>query len=479
MSALNRIDLGRDRAVATGKRLRPFVPLAAAVATWISAAAPCGLSADELGAEVEYPAREHYRLLRTWSGTSRTETMGFKIRDVGDLDGDGVRDFAMAATGRDNGSLERAGAIDVYSTASGRLLHSVPGHFSPGSFGNGIGFAGDVDGDGAGDVVAGSYDRAGSQTGYALVFTASNGMTLRVLRSGKTGDQFGIQAHGVGDLDRDGYDDLVVAAPTDDSAGPAAGRAYFFSGHTGEVLFTLEGDAPGDEFASGVTGDVYDRSGLFAIGAREAGPGHRGRVYIYRMIDGKPVRLFTVEPLASSHELGAYFLSFLGDVDADGTPDLYAGDYADDAHGEESGRVHVLSGRTGERLLELEGRSEWGGLGTGYGRVGDVDGDGHADILAGSWRNNDGAEAGGAAFLYSGSDGRLLACFTGRFPGRTFGHDAIGIGDVDGDGLIDLLITNAGNSGVQPREIGHVYLFSGAGLLDSRDAAPSRTAVMR
>jgi hypothetical protein len=408
----------------------------------------------------QYPILEHHRILGTWTAGTPNELFGFKVRSLGDVDGDGIADFAVGANRRNNGSVVRAGAVDIYSTATGRLLHSYPGHLAKGSFGNGLGPAGDVNRDGIQDVAAGAYSSEGKQIGYVAVFSADTGFTHHILRSGKTGDRFGIQTYGAGDIDEDGYADVIVGAPADDSAGEAAGRAYFFSGKTGEVLITLEGEREGDAFGSAVVGDVYDGSGLIAVGAREAGPDRRGRVYVYRMKDGLPSLLFTVEPVETSRELGAYFLSFLGDVDADGVPDIYATDYADAKNPDDSGRVFVVSGRTGEILWNLEGSADFG---TGSGRVGDVNQDGHADILVGNWKNYDGARAGGAALLYSGRDGKLLESYTGRFPGRTFGHDAIGIGDVDGDGTIDLLITNAGNSGEQPFETGHVYLFAGPG----------------
>ena len=69
------------------------------------------------------------------------------------------------------------------------------------------------------------------------------------------------------------------------------------------------------------------------------------------------------------------------------------------------------------------------------------------------------AASGGRAYLHSGKDGRLLKTFTCRIPGDTFGFDANEIGDVDGDGTVDLLITSAW-SGVRGFQSGRMFVIS-------------------
>jgi hypothetical protein len=88
-----------------------------------------------------------------------------------------------------------------------------------------------------------------------------------------------------------------------------------------------------------------------------------------------------------------------------------------------------------------------------------VDGDGRADLIVGAWQYAREAISGGRAYLYSGKDGALMKTFTCRTPGDTFGFDAVTMGDVDGDGTADFLITSAW-SGVSGFHSGRVFLIS-------------------
>ncbi len=91
--------------------------------------------------------------------------------------------------------------------------------------------------------------------------------------------------------------------------------------------------------------------------------------------------------------------------------------------------------------------------------MGDVNHDRHADLIVGAWQYAGAAVSGGRATLYSGKDGSLLKTYTCRIPGETFGFDAVGIGDVDGDGIIDLLITSAW-SGIHGYHSGRMFILS-------------------
>jgi hypothetical protein len=154
------------------------------------------------------------------------------------------------------------------------------------------------------------------------------------------------------------------------------------------------------------------------------------------------------------------FASVVGDVDNDGVEDVYGSDFVNSAKGPSTGRAYIHSGADGRRLLSLTGEGAGDGFGIGSADVGDVNRDGHDDILVGAWQFSGAASSGGKIYLYSGKDGSLLRAITGRVPGETLGFDATGIGDVDGDGTPDLLITSAW-SNVAGFRSGRTWVISG------------------
>jgi hypothetical protein len=138
---------------------------------------------------------------------------------------------------------------------------------------------------------------------------------------------------------------------------------------------------------------------------------------------------------------------------------VYVSDWSNNAKGQSTGRVYVYSGKDGRRLFSFTGDTAGEGFGTSPSVAGDVDGDGHADLIVGAWQYAVAALSGGRAYLYSGKDGRLMKTFTCRIPGDTFGFDAVNLGDVDGDGTIDFLITS-GWSGIHGFHSGRVFIVS-------------------
>lgn len=85
--------------------------------------------------------------------------------------------------------------------------------------------------------------------------------------------------------------------------------------------------------------------------------------------------------------------------------------------------------------------------------AGDVDADGTPDVIAGSFGSSDGADQAGKAQIFSGADGSVLRTITSTTPLETFGFDAVGLGDTNGDGIPDALVSAANGD--------HVYLIAG------------------
>lgn len=389
------------------------------------------------------------RVIHEWRGEQAGDEFGWIARGMGDVDGDGVTDVIVSATGNPPYGDGR-GKLYAYSGKSGRLLWKVQGGKGA-LLGTGLESAGDMDGDGAPDVVAGA---PGEDALY--VFSGRSGKLLRRISGQPLDHNLGTAVSGIGDFDHDGVPDLVAGAPSGDvyTSGKGAGRAYVFSGKTGKILLVLEGEHAGDSFGSTVGGG----QGRFIVGAAAGGKQQHGRVYVYSALAAKP--LFVEDADASGGALGYMFVSVLGDLDGDGTPDIYAADFSNAAKGRATGRAYVYSGKDGRVLRTLTGDTAGSGFGIGAARAGDVDHDGSADLVIGSWQYSAAAWSGGRVQVFSGKDGRALQDIVGTVPGETLGFDAVGVGDVDGDGIPDYLVTSAW-SGVNGLRSGRAYIVAG------------------
>jgi len=400
-------------------------------------------------AEFAKPFLEDVVILREWVGEASGDQFGWIARNIGDVDGDGLDDVTTSAPFK-NIDGPSAGRVYVYSSGTGELLWDYSG--PPGSqLGIGIEAAGDVNGDGIPDVVAGAPGE-----GKAYVFSGNDGTILHRLSEIDSGSTFGRKVSDIGDLDGDGYDDVFIGAP---GADQGTGAGYVYSGKDGTVLHTYRGARPGDAFASAAGGWTDGTRTLIAIGAPNAGPSNGGLVYVYDGLTDEPAFVMTADE--GSRQFGAMFVSIVGDVDGDGTPDVYASDWAHADKGPFTGRIYVHSGATGELLLIRTGEAPGDGFGIGVADAGDLDHDGHDDLLVGAWQHASQAPAGGKSYLYSGRTGELVEVYTGTVPGETFGFDATGIGDIDGDGVADLLITSA-RSAVHGTWTGRVFILKGS-----------------
>ena len=405
-------------------------------------------------------------VLLTLTGEAAGDYFGWVSADIGDIDADGARDFAVGAPFNGAGGRS-AGRLYVYSGKTGAQIFLGTGE-NRSLLGFAVANAGDVDGDGVNDVVAGGsqagLQAAGVGPGLARIYSGKTGAHVRTLIGEHTDDTFGFSVWSAGDLDKDGHGDVIVGAPGSDAQGDKSGRAYVFSGATGAILFTFTGLAAGDLFGTAVAGlPDLDDDGYpdLAIGARNAGPLQRGRVYVHSGKTGHLIRQFEANP--SGGELGGFFVSSAGDVDKDGIHDIYAGDYGDtpDDAGATAGHAYVWSGKTGALLYDLPAQTPWEGFGIGRGAAGDVDNDGYADLVIGAYTNSSAAPQAGRTYLFSGKTGVVLRTMTSSIAGEGSGYDAVGIGDVNADGALDLLITAATHPEKGPNT-GRTYVIAGS-----------------
>ena len=400
---------------------------------------------------------EECNLRDSYLGEAAGDQFGWVGVNAGDVDGDGVNDVVVGAPGNDAGALN-AGRAYVYSGSSGVELFSFSGSTFFERVGTDVAAAGDVDGDGFGDVIVGA-PATGGNPGRAYVLRGPDGSLLHTLASGIGGDAFGSAVSSTKDLDGDGCDDLIVGAPNDDTAGANAGRAYVYSGSSGAPIRSHDGLGAGDNFGSSV-GFVMDRdhdgSGDYLVGAFNAGAAGAGQAYVFSGLNGGLD--CTLDTDATGVNFGLFFSGFAGDVNADGEPDFFVADWGNTAPGPSTGRVFVYSGVDCSEILVLTGDRAGAGFGIGRGWAGDYDGDGHDDLFFGSWLHPLGGPGAGRGEVRSGLDGSLLASFTGDVDGSNLGFDAAGLGDIDGDGVGDFVLTAASHANSR----GAAYTVTGA-----------------
>ncbi len=291
-----------------------------------------------------------------------------------------------------------------------------------------IGAADDVDDDGVPDLVLAFGQQA-------------------VVRSGATGQTvlpipvpggFGLTAAGVGDLDGDGRGEVLVGSPSE-TVGPwfNAGRARVYSGLDGSLMYGFEGADDFDRLGAEVAaiGDANaDGTPDFAIQVRRNG-GSLQDVLVVSGLDGSV--LHTIPAPIGFQQFGDR-IAGVGDVDDDGHDDL--------ALTTNSLGVRVHSGRTGGSVLVLGQNLGWDLSVSG---AGDVDGDGHDDVLVGGPRFQLSGVERGVARIFSGATSMSLTTVFGA-PDSGFGTSVAGGADLDGDGRLDMAVasTEAGLGGV-------------------------------
>ena len=157
-------------------------------------------------AQFENPFVESVKIIREWRGEASGDQFGWIARNIGDVDGDGVNDIVTSAPTH-GAQGANAGRIYVYSVGSGRLLWTADG--MPGDqLGTGVEAAGDTNGDGIPDVVASGP----SGPGVADIYSGQDGRVLQHFKSSHPDEAFGNHISGAGDVNRDGYADVIVGA---------------------------------------------------------------------------------------------------------------------------------------------------------------------------------------------------------------------------------------------------------------------------
>lgn len=272
--------------------------------------------------------------------------IGAALARIGDIDGDFVDDYAIGFPLESGPFGAGAGAVRVYSGATRTVIRLLQGPNYGAGFGFAIASAGDVDGDGRPDVIVGAPSAwapgTTSATGSAQVFSGATGALIHTFFGDSAGDRFGHAVASAGDFDADGYGDVIIGAPNDDvfGAGPERGSAFVYSGRTRAFTWAVNGTANFAHCGESVSAagdqnnDGYDDV-LVGIPGRDL-------VQLFSISTFPAVLIRDYTSPASGTRFGAV-VKIVGDPDGDGRQNVAIG--APNAFGN-AGRVEVWTGPT-------------------------------------------------------------------------------------------------------------------------------------
>jgi len=349
-------------------------------------------------------------LLYRLNGVNDNDQFGNAVAAAGDVDGDGFADFIVGAPVADPNGITDSGSVFVYSGRLGTQIRSYHGLAISDALGFSVANAGDVDLDGVPDIligVLGADVNGFIQVGSAFVYSGATSALLYRFDGEADFDDFSYDVANAGDVDGDGIPDFLIGSILADPGGRInAGSAFVYSGATGSQLLRLDGQFAGDELgnavagAGDVNGDGFDDLIVGAFLADPNGISNAGSVFVYSGATGAILHRF--DGAAADDFLG-FSVAGVGDIDHDGFDDVMYGDsHADPNLLLNAGTVRIRSGATGAEIMHFDGTTSNDFFGRSIAAAGDVDGDGRMDFVVGSDQTSpNGLVQAGSAFVYS------------------------------------------------------------------------------
>lgn len=400
--------------------------------------------------------------------------LGTSVANAGDVNGDGYSDAIVGAPSASNGQAGEGLAYLHYGSPTG--LAPLPSvtlevNIAGAAFGTSVASAGDVNGDGYADVVVGAPQSNG--IGRAYIFHGGPGglaSSPALTLSGTSGSLFGTSVFKAGDHNADGYSDVLVGAPGSD-------LVFVYPGSPAgldptPVIFNAP--VPGGSFGAsvGTAGDVNgDGFSDILVGAPDLSNGQslEGAFYLYlgALITLPTTPAYSLESNSAGRRLGSS-VAGIGDSNGDGFFDVAIGAPTASNPEVEEGIVYVLygagipAGLSGLSVLQTNQAGTR--IGASVAEAGDVNGDGYADFTTGAPGTSNGETGEGRAYIYLGSPSGIVATnfvtVEPNIANEAFGSSVAGGGDVDGDGYSDV-IAGSPNASPSVSNEGTIRLYRG------------------
>jgi len=393
--------------------------------------------------------------------------MGFSVAGAGDVNGDGYSDVIVGAYEFDNGQANEGVAFVYHGSATGISTSAaamVEGNQASARMGYSVASAGDVNGDGYGDVIVGVqlYDNGQTDEGVAFVYHGSasgiNTTPAAMVESNEVSAGMGFSVASAGDVNGDGYSDVIVGDPFYDNGQFENGAAFIYHGSATGINTTAAAIVASNQAianmgysvasAGDVNGDGYSDV-IVGVVLYSNVQTNEGAAFVYH---GSAAGIITTPAaIVESNKANAYMgwsVASAGDVNGDGYSDVIVGALAYDNGQSGEGAAFVYHGSaSGISVIvqtQLEGNQVSAQMGTSVAGAGDVNGDGYSDVIVGAQLYDNGQIDEGAAFVYHGSATGIPAAIKAQLESNQatsqFGISVACAGDVNGDGYSDLIV---------------------------------------